>query len=476
MLSPLRLAPALSRCLVAVAHTTLLPCAWAAADRAAGAAAPESASADLPAGAGTGAPDGSSAGWNLHGQFTSVLQYHPAFSSPYQGANSLDPGNTGKETADLSLFGGARLWHGASAYLNPEIDQGFGLSNTVGIAGFPSAEAYKVGARNPYFRLPRAFVRQVVGLGGDAAAQILPDAQDQLAEPLAADNLIVTAGKFSVTDIFDTNRYAHDSKSDFLNWSVVDAGAFDYPADAWAFTYGGAVEWTRSWWTLRSGVFALSQAPNSKDIDGQFHQFGVVAEFEERHSLPIGDGKPGKLKALAFINHGRMGSYDDAIALAHATRTVPDTALVRRYASRPGVALNLEQELAPDLGAFARASYNDGDEEAFEFTEINQSISAGLSLAGAGWRRADDSLGAALVLNGLSAPARAYLADGGIGILIGDGRLPDYDREKIGEAYYRLHVIDHMTLSLDLQGVVNPAYNHDRGPVRILALRLHAEF
>jgi len=470
LLSSHRRSPALcqlSQLLLAAAHAALLPAAWAAPGAPQAGAVPDSAPA---AGSAQGAD---AASWNLHGQFTSVLQYHPSFASPYEGTNSLDPGNTGKETVDLSLFGGARLWHGAAVYLNPEIDQGYGLSNTVGIAGFPSAEAYKVGARNPYFRLPRAFVRQIVDLGADAPPSMLADAQDQLPGTLPADNLTITAGKLSVTDIFDTNRYAHDPKSDFLNWAIVDAGAFDYPADSWAFTYGAAAEWTRSWWTVRGGFFALSQAPNSKDIDGQFHQFGVVAELEERHRLL---GHDGKLKALGFINHGRMGSYDDAIALGEATRSVPDTALVRRYASRPGVALNLEQELAPDLGAFARASYNDGDEEAFDFTEINQSLSAGVSLGGARWQRADDAVGAAVAVSGLSAPARRYFADGGIGILIGDGRLPDYDREKIGEAYYRLQVVDHVALSLDLQGVVNPAYNHDRGPVRILALRLHAEF
>jgi len=411
--------------------------------------------------------------WNLHGQFTGVLQYHPSFSSPYRGANSLDPGNTGKETTDLTLFAGARLWSGAQIYLNPEVDQGYGLSTTLGIAGFPSGEAYKVGARNPYFRLPRAFLRQSIDLGGDVAATALPDGPNQLAQELAANNLVLTLGKFSVVDVFDTNAYSHDPKGDNMNWSLIDAGAFDYPADAWGFTYGATAEWTQAWWTLRAGAFALSQVPNSKDIDGQFHQFGLLTEGEERHELA---GHAGKLKLLVFLNRGHMGRYEDALALARQTGNAPDTGLVRRYGSHSGLALNLEQEVAQDLGVFSRASYNGGAQEAYEFTEINRSLSAGLRLGGAHWGRADDALGVAVAINGLSGDARAYLAAGGMGILIGDGRLPNYGREKILEAYYTWKPLSALALSADYQFVDHPAYNPDRGPVSILGLRAHAEF
>jgi high affinity Mn2+ porin len=438
-----------------------LAAAALALDMAAAAAAADADGSDTPA----------PAAWNLHGQATGVLQYHPAFTSPYQGGNSLDPGNNGRETTDLTLFGGLRLWQGAAAYINAEVDQGYGLDGTLGAAGFPSGEAYKVGARNPYFRLPRAFVRQVIALGGDL--QPIDDGINQLAGTTSADNLTITVGKLSVVDIFDNNAYAHDPRGDFLNWSVIDAGAFDYPADAWAFTYGGAVEWTHAWWTLRGGAFALSKVPNSKDIDGQFRQFGLVGEFEARSDLL---GRPGKLRTLAFLNRGDMGRYADAVALAQATGGVPDTARVRRYASRPGLALNLEQELTGGLGAFARASANTGAQEAYEFTEINNALSAGLSLRGDRWQRPEDRTGLALAVNGISSAARSYFADGGLGILIGDGQLPHYGREKIVEAYYACRAAAGVTLSADLQEIVDPAYNRDRGPVTVAALRLHAEF
>ncbi|MDF6581120.1 carbohydrate porin, partial [Escherichia coli] len=83
--------------------------------------------------------------WNVHGQFTNVTQWHPSFRSPYSGTNSLTPDNNTKETVDVTLYLGLRLWKGAELYANPEIDQGFGLSNTVGLAGFSSGEAYKIG-------------------------------------------------------------------------------------------------------------------------------------------------------------------------------------------------------------------------------------------------------------------------------------------------------------------------------------------
>jgi len=184
---------------------------------------------------------------------------------------------------------------------------------------------------------------------------------------------------------------------------------------------------------------------------------------------------PGQLKLLLFNNRGRMGGYDDALNLALQGDTVPDTARVRHMASRPGVAFNVEQELASDLGMFVRASLNDGSKEAFDFTEINRSLATGVSFAGNRWSRAQDTVGLAAAVNGLSSAARRYFAAGGLGILIGDGRLPDYEFEKILEAYYAAHAASFLTISLDFQYIVNPAYTADRGPVSIFGLRVHAE-
>jgi len=412
-------------------------------------------------------------GWSLHAQFTAVEQFHPAFHAPYSGANSLDPGGSGKETTDLTLFAGVRLWAGAALYIDPEIDQGYGLSDTLGVAGFPSGEAYKVGARNPYFRLPRLFLRQSWSLDAPGAiAPAIDSGPNQLAGTAPARNLTLTLGKFSVVDLFDRNRYANDSKSDFLNWSLINSGAFDYPADAWAYTDGAALEWNAPRWTLRGGVFALSKLPNSKDIDGSFDQFGLVAEIEARHAIA---GHEGTVRLLGFANRGRMGRYDDALALSRADGKPPDTARVRHYASRPGAALNLEQQWDEDLGGFVRLSANEGAQEAFEFTEINRSLALGLAAQGGRWQRAQDKAGLAVACNGLSSAARAYFSAGGNGILIGDGRL-DYGLEKIIELYYNAALQPHLTLGADLQRIDHPAYNRARGPVEVLGLRIHAEF
>ena len=421
--------------------------------------------------AATGARASESEDWSLHGQATFVEQYHPAFRSPYRGANSLDPGSRGNETFDTTLFAGARLWDGGEAYGDLEIDQGFGLSNTLGVAGYPSGEAYKVGKTAPYIRLQRLFFRQSVDLGGEMR-DIAPG-PNQLGSARSADNLVITAGKFSVGDIFDTNIYAHDPKADFLNWSLIDAGAFDYAADAWGYSYGVAAEWTKDWWTLRGGLFDLSRIPNTTELERGFGQYELVTEAEERHALWR---RPGKLKFLVFVNRGRMGNYDDAVRLALATGAAPDMAAVRRPATRPGFSVNLEQQVADNLGGFVRASWNDGSKEAFEFTEINRSLSAGLSLKGASWGRPDDAAGVAGVFNALSSAAKRYFAAGGMGILIGDGQLPHYEPEEIAEAYYNFAATGWLTAGADYQLILHPAYSRDRGPVSVLGARLHAQF
>ncbi|MEA2946803.1 MAG: high affinity Mn2+ porin [Alphaproteobacteria bacterium] len=409
--------------------------------------------------------------WAVHGQATFVDLYHPAFRSPYQGANSLDPKSLGDETLDATLFLGVRPWAGAEIWIDPEIDQGFGLSNTLGLAGYASGEAYKVGSATPYFRLQRLFFRQSFDLGGDTGN--VEAGANQLGDTRTADNLVVTAGKISVTDIFDTNSYAHDPKNDFLNWSLIDSGAYDYAADAWGYSYGIAAEWTQSWWTLRAGLFDLSQVPNTTALETDFSQFEIVAEAEERHTLW---GEPGKLKLLGFVNRGRMGSYLDAVRLGQALGETPDTALVRRYRSRPGLVISGEQQIDESLGVFLRASLNDGSQEAYEFTEINRSLALGLSLKGTGWGRKDDTVGVAGVANALSNAARTYFAAGGLGILIGDGRLPHYGSEDILEAYYSAAVVGGLSVALDYQFIADPAYNRDRGPVSIFGARVHTQF
>jgi high affinity Mn2+ porin len=409
--------------------------------------------------------------WAIHGQATNVWLLQPAFRSPYQGPQSLKPETNGRETIDITLYAGVRPWPGAEFWFNPEIDQGFGLSDTFGAAGYPSGEAYKVGAVYPYFLIQRAFLRQTIDLSGETE-KLDPDL-NQLGGTQTADRLVLTIGKFSIVDIFDTNKYAHDPRSDFFNWSIIDQGAFDYAANAWGYSYGGAAEWYEDWWTVRTGVFDLSTVPNGLNLSPGVRQGQFVAELEERHSLW---DQPGKLKLLYWVTWGNLGTYRDAITLGAATGTTPSTAAVRRYRTKSGIGLNLEQQLTTDLGFFARASASQGNVEEVDFTDINQSISAGVSLTGSSWGRPADTVGLAGVVNRISHQGKLYLAAGGLGGIIGDGQLPHAGPEQIIEAYYSVAIFSFAHLMADYQFINNPAYNRDRGPVSVFGIRAHIQF
>jgi len=408
-------------------------------------------------------------GWAVHGQTTYVSQYAAPFRAPYRGANSLDS-DIGRETWDVTLYVGRRLWHDAVVWIDPEIDQGYGLSNTLGVAGFTSGEAYKVGYTHPYVRIPRAFIQQTVDIG--EPTETVDGSLNQFAGSRSPDRVVITIGKFSVSDLFDTISYAHDPRGDFMNWSLVDAGTFDYAADAWGFTYGAALEWYRHAWTARAALFDLSNVPNSVDLDTHFHQYQFVYELEHRHTLGT---QPGKVAVAGFVSRGRMGRFEDALALAARSGQPADIALVRRYDTRPGVNVNVEQQLSTAVGVFGRIGWADGGLEPYEFADIDRTASAGVSLDGARWGRRGDTLAVAGVINDISAIHEAYLNAGGLGILVGDGQLPHPGTERIAETYYRLPV-GHWQITADYQFVINPAYNRDRGPISVFALRLHSQF
>jgi high affinity Mn2+ porin len=408
--------------------------------------------------------------FSIHWQATYVEQETLGFNAPYSGPNSLSP-DSGRETVDTTLFAGARLWSGAEAWIDPEIDQGFGLDDTLGVAAFPSGAAYKVGEDEPYLRLPRLFVRQTLDLDDDR--EDTGGGANAFEARHSADRWVFTVGKFAVTDVFDTNQYAHDPRNDFLNWAVIDAGTFDYAADAWGYTVGAAAEWYQGSWTLREGVFDLSNVPNSTHLDPGFHEFQMDVELERRYELC---GIGGRVLLTVFDNRARMGLLDEAVALAQATGTPVDIAAVRSYRSRAGSSLGLEQPLSADLGLFARVGKADGNTEIYEFSDIDRTLSGGLSLKGSRWSRPGDTIGLALIDDGISAARERYLNAGGLGILVGDGKLPHPGPEEIVETYYEAALLAQVHLTLDYQWVNNPGYNRDRGPVPIAAVRLHTQF
>jgi len=407
--------------------------------------------------------------FSIHGQTTFLSQYAFPFRAPYGGRQSLDS-NSGRETWDVNFYIGVRPWQGAELWIDPEIDQGFGLSGTFGVAGFPSAEAYKVGSSYPYARLPRMFFRQTIDLGGDT--QKLESDINQFAGSQTADRLVITAGKFSAVDIFDANKYAHDPRNDFLNWTLVDTGAYDYAADAWSYTYGGAIEWYKDRWTLRAGVFDAPILPNVTQLDPTFRQFQLVGEVERRYELWE---QPGKVAVTGYLTRARMGSFENAIQFAQLTGGPADITAVRTYTTKTGIAGNLEQQIVPDVGVFARAGWTRGNLEPDAFTDADATLSGGFSLGGKLWGRPDDHLGLAGILNTVTSSHEAYFDAGGLTALLGDGALPHPGPEKIMEAYYRLPLFS-WQLALDYQFIINPAYNKDRGPASVIAARLHTQF
>lgn len=409
--------------------------------------------------------------WAIHGQATFVLQAHPDLRSPYEGPNSLRGQGEAKETFDATLYAGFRPWSGAEIWVNPEIDQGFGLSNTLGVAGFPSGEAYKVGKAQPYAKLPRWFLRQTINLGGDSEKV---DADlNQLGGRQRSNRLVVTVGKFSVVDVFDTNEQAHDPRSDFMNWTIIDAGTFDYAANAWGYTYGAAAELYAGPWAFRAGAFDLSDVPNSERLDPRFSQYEFDGEIEHRHSIL---GQPGKLKVTLYLNHGRMGRFEDAIRLAEQTGGPADIAAVRQTRNRAGISFNLEQQVSKSTAMFVKGGLTNGNIEPYEFTDVDRTLAVGATVKGTGWGRGDDTVGVAGVVNGITRVHQQFLHAGGLGILVGDGKLPHPGGEYLAEAYYDVALAKPLHLSFDAQLVVHPGYNRDRGPVPVGGLRLHAQF
>lgn len=414
----------------------------------------------------------------VHGQTTFVEQAHPAFRSPYVGTNSLPGGPIGKQTWDATLYVGFRLWPGAEFWFNPELDQGFGFANTHGVAGFPNGESFKLGAAIPYTRVQRAFLRQTIDLGGESE-KVEADI-NQFAGTRTADRLVITAGRFNVSDIFDTNKYATNAKTDFLNWSLINTGTFDYAGDGWGYTYGAAAELYWGRWAFRVGLFDLSATPATGNsplafgLDPTFSQIQAVGEIEERHTLW---NQPGKVRLTGFVSSGKAARYKDAVALATATGEPADTALVRYgYTLRPGVSVSIEQQVSDSIGLFLRAGWADGRIEVWDYTDIDRTIAGGVQVSGKPWSRPDDTVGLAGVINGASSDLVAYLNAGGLGVLVGDGKLPHPSTEKILETYYSYALTKSTRLTADYQFIADPGYNSDRGPVSVFSGRIHTQF
>ena len=410
--------------------------------------------------------------WNAKFQATYVWQGKRPLFAIYSGPNSLsvDKEKSYSFTATAAL--GFRPWTGGEFYLNPEAAQGVPLSALTGLGGFTNGEIARTsGPRLKVYRA-RLFLRQTWGMGGEQEA--VESDTNQLAGKVDKRRWVLTAGNLSLLDIFDDNTYSHDPRTQFLNWSLMTHGAYDYAADARGYSSGVALEWYHDNWAVRAGRFIQPKEPNQQQLDSRiFQHYGDQIEMEHAHTI---SGQPGKLRILAFRNRARMARFQDALDLAARTGGAPDINNVRTGEQiKHGFGVNLEQAMSADIGVFVRASWADGRTETYAFTEIDRSVSGGVLVKGSGWGRGQDSVGVALARNGLSDARRDYLAAGGLGFFIGDGRL-NYHTEAVLEAFYNLNVSKGTWVSLGAQHIRNPAYNADRGPANVASVRLHTEF
>jgi high affinity Mn2+ porin len=407
--------------------------------------------------------------FSIHVQTTVVHQFKPSFSVKYSGENSLIPQKENKNSLTSSLFAGMRLWKGASVFINPEVAGGSGLSGTVGIAAATNGETFRIGNPALQIYLARLFYRQIFALTTETLYQ--PGDFNQLGENMPVKYIAFTIGKIGVPDYFDDNKFSHDPRTQFMSWALMDNGAWDYPANTRGYTPSAVWEFVIPQHELRYGVSLVAKEANGSKMNWNISKASShTIEYTHKHKIKNGEGA---IRLLIFFTTANMGNYRQSIAVNPQDPKIENT---RKYGNTKfGFGINAEQTITKDLGCFFRASWNDGRNETWAFTEIDHSLSAGLSMTGERWKRENDNTGLAWVASGISNAHRDYLKAGGKGFMLGDGNL-NYAWELLAEAYYSVDLYKkHIYLTGAYQIVVNPAYNKDRqGPVNVLSVRLHA--
>jgi high affinity Mn2+ porin len=406
-------------------------------------------------------------GWMIRGQSTFIFNGVPGYRARYSGGRSLSRRAQGRETFSFDLIFGRKLWEGAELIANPAVTQGYGLSNAQGIAAFPNGEAFRLGTRDPVIWLPRGIFRQTIALSEDT----VPYDNDPLRfnDPLPRERITITIGRFSVWDIFDDNRYAHDPRTQFMNWAMVGGGAFDYVADARGFTNSFAVEWENGVWALRAGAFQVAREVNSLDLDPQMlRAWQILGSIERFWEI---NGRGGAVRLIYGASRTRQSPW------SQISPRIPESFEKNpfRVALKHNLTVSYDQELTGDFGIFARWSWNDGRTQNWMFTEMDQAFSFGGVLTGERWGRPQDTLGLATNIGWISPGRRRFLQAGGLGFITGDGGL-NYAPEWATELYYNWNPLAGVNMALGYQFVVNPAYNTARGPVNVFALRLRTAF
>ncbi|HVR22996.1 MAG TPA: carbohydrate porin [Candidatus Polarisedimenticolia bacterium] len=414
----------------------------------------------------------------LSGQANFIFQTHPPFRADYSGTNSLSPNYEKATSRVMTLYTGVRLNNSTELLFDLEEAGGAALSTGLGLAGNTDLDI----VRNPSLsKAPypaRAMIHKVFALSDDKVEN--HRSALSLLDELPRRRLEIRFGKFSMPDFLDVNSAGTDTHFQFINWTTDNNGAYDYAADTRGYTVGATADYEDRNWGFRFAEALMPKVANG--IDLVWRPWQVHAEnfeYELRHGIIA--QKPGVIRLLAYTNYANMGIYRDAIAqFENHTAPTPESApeitnhpwhITRKY----GFGINLEQNLTRYLTAFARFGWDNGKTESFAYTEVDQTFAEGLGASGAWWHRKQDRAGLAFVSNALKKDHQTYLADGGLGFLLGDGRL-SYGRENILETYYTVHVWRGIYLAPGLQHINNPGYNRDRGPVLVPSFRAHIEF
>ena len=449
---------------------------------------PDASSAQL-----TMFPHPDSARYLLSGQANIIFQSHPGFHSPYSGKNSL----LARGEYKTSLLG--TIYTGFELNPNPRYDTdvifdlesagGRGVSEALGLAGFTNLDV----VRNPNLGstpyVARIELHQTLGLTSKLVdSQRTPDAS--LATKVPERRFELRAGKLTLPDVLDLNNPGSDSHLQFMNWTADNNGAWDYAADTRGYTYAFIAEYDDNLWSARYALALMPTVANGIDLQWNLRRArGENYEFELRKTpfafLParlFAPSHKGVVRVLAYINHANMGDYHDANLAALTARADDDPSAVPVITDHPlgttikyGGGLNFEQELPADLRVFGRFGWNDDKHESYAYTEVAQTFELGGDLAGKRWKRPNDKIGIAAISNAIKRDHQEYLALGGLGFLLGDGRL-NYAREDILETYYNAHNWRGLYSAFDIQLINHPGYNQARGPVAMFSVRTHIDF
>lgn len=419
-------------------------------------------------------PHSESSRYWISGQANFILQWHPSFPAAYTGTNSLRPQGENDTSKVYTLFLGYELTHTTEVFLDIEEASGHGLSNALGLAGFTNLDVVRNPSlsQSPY--VARVMIRQVIPLSDErVASERGPLA---LATSLPARRIEIRFGKFGMVDFFDLNSWGQDSHLQFMNWTVDNNGAYDYAANTRGYTDGLILEYDDHWFTARFAEALMPKVANGIYLDADVAR-ARAANLEFTASGSRFFHRPGAVRFLSFLNTANMGNYEEAIREFEADPVKPPeiTATRRQGRHKYGFGLNFEQELTSRIGAFGRLGWSDGRNESFAYTECDRALELGGFVKGELWKRRDDRAGAVFSMNGIVAAHQEYLALGGLGFLLGDGKLT-YGHEKIFESFYTLHVWRGIFTSLDIQHINNPGYNKARGPVLVPSARLHLDF